>query len=457
MKPVYRLLSVVALGVAFISTFALQDVCAQQPSSTADAQRFASVFSSIAERISPSVVQLEVAVRDDSANVFRWFRGGPSVSHPIRRGLGSGVVISPTGHIVTNNHVIEGAVAISVRLHDGRLLMASLVGRDVATDIAVVKVDATGLRPLQLADSDAAKVGEWVLAIGSPFGLGYTVTTGVLSAKGRGGLGVNSVEDYLQTDASINPGNSGGPLVNLDGNVIGINTIIAGRGQGIGFAVASNMAKLVAEQLIKGGRVQRATMGAGAQDLTPEIAALMNVAAGSGALVNQVAPDGPAHAARMQVGDIITAIGGKPVRDSQDLMREVLMHPIGAKVRLEVMRDGKRYATEITLAERRETPPPPLPMQNPSAGGISFGLSLRDIAYGASRNSDQRPPMVAQVVQVLPGSGADLAGLQAGDIIMQADGKLMPNSADVAAAAQDGRVLLLVRRGQDTFYAALKR
>lgn len=458
MKTAHHLMATVGIYALGLLLWVAPTVTwAQQPSSAAEARRFASVFSSVAERVRPSVVQLEVAVRDESANVFRWFKGVPSVTHPIRRGLGSGVVISQTGHIVTNNHVIEGAIAISVRLHDGRLLPASLVGRDLATDLAVVKIDATGLRAAQLADSDAVKVGEWVMAIGSPFGLGYTVTTGVLSAKGRGGLGVNSVEDYLQTDASINPGNSGGPLVNLDGHVIGINTMIVGRGQGIGFAVSSNMAKRITEQLIAAGQVKRAWIGAGVQDLTPEIAAQMGVPAGSGALVNQVVPQGPAHLARIQAGDILASVDGKTVQDAQDLMREVLMHPVGQKVRIEVIRAGKRYVTEVQLVERRESQAPPLPMQQRSQGGPSLGLSLRDIAYGSAPSSDKPPPMVAQVIQVQAGSTADLAGLRPGDVIIQADGKSMPTMAQVADELKDGSVLLLVRRDQGAFYAALKR
>lgn len=452
-----RLVRALALCAFTLSVYTPQDAVAQTAASSAEARRFASVFSSVAERVRPSVVQLEVAVRDDSVNVYRWFKGVPSVTNPTRRGLGSGVVISPNGHIVTNNHVIDGAVAISVRLHDGRLLAASLAGRDIATDLAVIKVEATGLRPAQFADSDSVKVGEWVLAVGSPFGLGHTVTTGVLSAKGRGGLGVNPVEDYLQTDASINPGNSGGPLLNLNGEVIGINTMIVGRGQGIGFAVSSNMAKGITEQLIKSGRVRRAWIGAGVQDLTPEIASQMGVLAGSGALVNLVAPQGPAHAARMQAGDIIASVGGKPVQDAQDLMRGVLMHPVGEKVPLEVIRGGKRYVTEVVLAERRESAAPALPMQRTAASGPSFGLTLRDISYGTAPSSDQSPPQVAQVVQVQPGSSADLAGLRVGDVIIQADGKSMPTTADVGNAAKDGSVLMLVRRGQSAFYAALKR
>ncbi len=457
MKSPKRFVRALALCAFTLSVYAPQDATAQTVASSAEARRFAGVFSSVAERVRPSVVQLEVAVRDDSVNVYRWFKGVPSVTNPTRRGLGSGVIISPNGHIVTNNHVIEGAVAISVRLHDGRLLAASLVGRDIATDLAVIKVEATGLRPAQFADSDSVKVGEWVLAVGSPFGLGHTVTTGVLSAKGRGGLGVNPVEDYLQTDASINPGNSGGPLLNLNGEVIGINTMIVGRGQGIGFAVSSNMTKGITEQLIKSGRVRRAWIGAGVQDLTPEIASQMGVPAGSGALVNLIAPQGPAHAARMQAGDIIASVGGKPVQDAQDLMRGVLMHPIGEKVPLEVIRGGKRYVTEVVPAERRESAAPALPMQRTAASGPSFGLTLRDISYGTAPSSDQRPPQVAQVVQVQPGSSADLAGLRAGDVIIQADGKSMPSTADVGNAAKDGSVLMLVRRGQGAFYAALKR
>ena len=457
MNSAQRFVRALAFCTVTLCVSAPAVVHAQPAAASADARRFAGLFSTVAEQVRPSVVQLEVTVRDNSATVYRWFKGVPSATTPMRHGLGSGVIVSAAGHIVTNNHVVEGAIAISVRLHDGRLLPATVVGRDVSTDLAVLKIDATGLRPARFADSDTAKVGEWVMAIGSPFGLGHTVTTGVLSAKGRGGLGVNPVEDYLQTDASINPGNSGGPLVNLDGAVIGINTMIVGRGQGIGFAVASNMAKLITEQLIKSGHVERAWIGVGVQDLTPEIAAAMKVPAGSGALVNQVALQGPAHAARLQAGDIVGSVGGKPVRDAQDLMREVLMHKVGEKVRLEVIRSGKRYSTDVQLAGRRESAPPPLPMQRAAGGGASLGLSLRDVSYGSPPSSDKPAPQIAQVVQVVPGSRADLAGLRPGDIIVQADGKSMPTTGDVGNAVKDGSVLLLVRRGQSAFYAAIKR
>src|SRR5258708_2761577 len=218
--------------------------------------------------------------------------GRAAGDEPIARGMGSGVVFASDGAVLTNNHVVEAALTINVRLRDGRSLPARLVGRDPATDLAVVKVDATGLIPAKFADSDAARVGEWVVAVGSPFRVGDTGTAGGPSPKGRGALGVNAIEDYLQTDASINPGNSGGPLCNLQGEVLGINTMIVGRGQGIGFAVPSNMAQRVADQILKSGHVSRAWLGLAVQDLSPELGAAMQLSPGSGALVNNVASGG---------------------------------------------------------------------------------------------------------------------------------------------------------------------
>src|SRR5580693_8971670 len=267
---------------------------AQVQASTAEAKRLSDGFVAVADRVSPSVVQIDVTARDEKADVLSHFFGRGGGEEPVARAMGSGVVFAPDGTILTNNHVVEDALTINVRLRDGRYLPAVLVGRDPATDLAVVRVDAAGLPAAKFADSDAARVGEWVVAIGSPFGLGYTVTAGVLSAKGRGGIGMNLIEDYLQTDASINPGNSGGPLCNLQGEVLGINTMIVGRGQGIGFAVPSSIALRVADQIIKTGRVSRPWLGISVQDVTPEIAAAMHVTAGAGALVNNIAPDGPA-------------------------------------------------------------------------------------------------------------------------------------------------------------------
>ena len=428
-----------------------------QASASADARRIAGAFAAVAARVSPSVVQIDVSVRDESQAIVRWYKGVPSMEASVKRGLGSGVIIAADGHILTNNHVIDEALAINVRLADGRLLPATLVGRDIGTDLALIKVAATGLPAAQLADSDQARVGEWVMAIGSPFGLGHTVTMGVLSAKSRGGLGVNAIEDYLQTDASINPGNSGGPLINLDGHVIGINDMIVGRGQGIGFAIPSKMARRVAEQLRKHGRVQRAWIGVGMQDLTPEIAAAFRVDAGSGALINQVMAGGPAERARIQAGDIVASIAGRAVRDAHELMREVVLHDVGATVRFEVIRGGKRYATDVVLTERPEQPAPPLPMQQASPQVPALGMALQNVAIGPPPRADLPPPVAARISSIAPGSPADRAGLRAGDIVLQADGAVRPDAQTVIKATDDGQCLLLVQRRQGSFYAAIHR
>src|SRR4029077_4244544 len=261
--------------------------------------------------------------RDEKADALAHFFGhgnGGGGEEPIARGMGSGVVFTPDGAILTNNHVVEEALTINVRLRDGRYLPARLVGRDPGTDLAVIKVDAVRLMPAHFADSDAARVVEWVIAIGSPFGLGYSVTAGVLSAKGRGGIGMNAIEDYLQTDASINPGNSGGPLCTLTGEVLGINTMIVGKGQGIGFAVPSNMAQRVATQILKNGHVSRAWIGVGVQDLTPDLATAMHLSSDAGALVDNVASDGPAFKANVRPGDVIATVGGHALHDGHDLI-----------------------------------------------------------------------------------------------------------------------------------------
>lgn len=420
------------------------------PASLSELRRLSEAFVAVAEKVGPSVVQIEVTADGSAKSPLRKLspEGGGEY-----HGTGSGVVFSSDGAIITNNHVIEGARAINVRLRDGRVFPARLVGRDPATDLAVIRIDIKGVPAADFADSDAAKVGEWVVAIGSPFGLGNTVTTGVLSAKGRGGVGVNAVEDYLQTDASINPGNSGGPLVNLDGQVLGINTMIVSRGQGIGLAVPARMARRVAEQIIKTGRVKRAWIGIGLQDLTPQIAAELTDPPQSGALVNMVTPGGPASASNIEAGDVIVAIDGKPTRDAQDVIREVFARDVGEVIRVEVARGGKRYTTKATLKERAESAPPPLPIERQPPPQAGLGLSLRDV-------SDKRASggaTLTQVVAVTPDSTADRAGVNAGDIILDADGTQYPTASQVVTAAKDGRLLLRLQRKSAVFFTALRR
>jgi Do/DeqQ family serine protease len=430
---------------------------AQVQASTAEARRLSEAFVAVADHASPSVVQIDVTARDEKADLLQHFLGRNGRDEPIARGMGSGVVFTADGAILTNNHVVEEALTINVRLRDGRYLPARLVGRDPATDLAVVKVDATGLPSAKFADSDAARVGEWVVAIGSPFGLGYTVTAGVLSAKGRGGLGMNAIEDYLQTDASINPGNSGGPLCNLQGEVLGVNTMIVGRGQGIGFAVPSNLAQRVASQLLKSGRVSRAWLGVSVQDVTPEIAAAMKLTPGAGALVNNVAPDGPAFKANLRAGDVISVVAGHPLHDAHDLIRETISREVGQSIPLEIVRGGQRYGSSVTLTERPERPVEETPAQQQVTPHQGMGLVVRDLGADQAAQMGLPARPVPVLTQVAPGSSADRAGLRQGDVIVEANGTAEPTSSQVAEFAKAGSLLLRVKRGDAFFYAALKR
>ncbi len=424
--------------------------------SQAEARRLSDAFVNVAERVSPSVVQIDVTARDENADqVLRWLgRGG--VDSPVARGTGSGVVFTPDGAILTNNHVVEEALTINVHLRDGRFLPARLIGRDPSTDLAVVKVEASGLVAARFGDQDP-RVGEWVVAIGSPFGLGYTVTAGVLSAKGRGGLGMNAIEDYLQTDASINPGNSGGPLCDLEGRVIGINTMIVGRGSGIGFAVPSSIARRAAEQILKTGRVERAWIGAGIQDLTPDIAAVMKLDPRAGALINSVSEGGPAAKAQLHAGDVIAAVAGHSVHDGRDLVREVLNHDVGQSVQLEVIRGGQHYGSMITLAARPEPPVPVLPVQQQNVPQAGLGLGVRDLSPQQSSQLGLPAQTLPIVSTVVPGSAADRAGLRVGDVVVEANGIQNPTSAQLQQAATGGQVLLRLRRHDSAYYAALRK
>jgi serine protease Do len=429
----------------------------QMQASQAEARRLSDAFVNVAERVSPSVVQIDTTVRDEQADqLLRWFGRGSGNDSPIARSKGSGVIFTSDGAILTNNHVIEGALTINVHLRDGRFLPARVVGRDPATDLAVVKVDASGLVAAKFADSETARVGEWVVAIGSPFGLGYTVTTGVLSAKGRGALGMNEIEDYLQTDASINPGNSGGPLCDLDGRVLGINSMIE-RGGGIGFAVPSNIARRAAEQILRTGKVTRPWLGAGLQDLSPDIAAVMKLDPRAGALVSSVSPGGPADKAQIQPGDVLASVAGKPVHDGRDLIQETLAHDVGQVVQIEVIRGGRHYGTSVTLVARPEPATPPLPVEQQGAPQSGLGLAVRVLSGAQSAQLGFPPHELAMVSTAIPGSAADRAGLRPGDVIIEADGVPYPTTKQLEEQAADGQLLLRLHRKDKDFYSALRK
>ena len=415
-----------------------------------DARRLGSAFVQVADRVSPSVVSIRVARPGDPRRMafpFPFGPMGPGAEAPIQRGMGSGIIIDAQGHIVTNNHVVERATELEVKLRDGRVVPARLVGTDEAADVAVIKIDAPNLVPARLGSAERMRVGEWVVAIGSPFGLETTVTVGVLSAKGRAGIGMNNVEDYLQTDASINPGNSGGPLVNLDGEVIGINTMIVGQGTGIGFAIPTELARESARQLIASGRVHRAWIGVGIQDLTPELAGNFAVQPGSGALLSQVVPGAPAARAGLSVGDVVLSIGGTRVRGSQEAVRAVLAHRPGERVDLRVLRGGREQTIAVTVGERPSEDSAVAGVPAPPAGDARPTLGLQ---LGVA------PDGRAIVAGVLPGSLADRAGLQPGDIIAEIDRHAV-RTAQQAAARLAGRAsaLLRIERGGQSLYVPL--
>jgi Do/DeqQ family serine protease len=472
MRTSVRVLAPVALALGSIATPAFSEAPAPSPApqrapaaptpaqvqaSTAEAKRLSEAFVAVAERVSPSVVMIDVTARDERADLMSRFFGQAAGDEPVARGMGSGVVFTADGAVLTNNHVVESALTISVRLRDGRSLPARIVGRDPSTDLAIVKVDATGLTPAKFADSDAARVGEWVVAIGSPFGLGYTVTAGVLSAKGRGGLGMNAIEDYLQTDASINPGNSGGPLCNLQGEVLGVNTMIVGRGQGIGFAVPSNIAGRVADQILKSGHVSRAWLGVAVQDISPELAGALKINSGAGALVNNVATDGPAFKANIRPGDVIASVGGHPIHDGHDLIHETISREVGQPLELEIVRSGQHYGTTVTLVERAEAPTEPAPAQQQASPQRGMGVVVRDLTRQQAAQMNLPAKSLPAVTQVWPGSPADRAGIRVGDIIVEANGSQEPTSNQVAEMARSGLLLLRLKRRDSFFYAALKR
>ena len=427
----------------------------QIQASQAEARQLSDAFVAVAEKVSPSVVQIETTSHDQREEIFSIMRGGGDT--PIQHETGSGVIFTTDGAILTNNHVVEGALSINVRLRDGRFLPGRLLGRDPSSDLAVVKVDAGSLVAAKLVDSDTARVGEWVVAIGSPFGLGYTVTTGVLSAKGRNGLGMNSIEDYLQTDASINPGNSGGPLCDLNGDVLGINAMIVNKGSGIGFAIPSDMARRVAEQILHTGHVVRSWLGVGMQDLTPDLAALMHLDTRAGALINTVADGGPGAKASIKPGDVISQVAGRPVHDRGELLREILRHDVGSQVDFEILRAGKKYAAKVTLVARPEPPVPLLPVQQPNAPHAGLGLTVRDLSPEQAQSMGLPPRQMTQVTAVLPGSSADRALIKPGDVIVEADGVDTPTSSQLQKAAEDGALLLRLRRRDQSFYAGIKR
>ena len=367
-----------------------------------------------------------------------------------RRGLGSGVIVSSDGYILTNHHVIDGADRVRVELQDRRTLDATIVGSDEASDLAVLKIDATNLSVVPLGNSDAVNVGDVVLALGNPLGVGQTVTMGIISAKGRAtGLGDGSFEDFLQTDAPINSGNSGGALVNTRGELVGINSQIlspSGGNIGIGFAIPTNMAKNVMDALIKDGEVRRGRLGVTVQGLTSDLAEALQLDAVAGALVNDVQRGGPADRAGVQRGDVITAVNGSRIADSNELRNRVAVLGPDAKVDLTVVRGGKTQNLAVTLEELPSKSAAHRPAA-PSDGERTAGLVVEPNDAGLL------------VRQVQPDGPAADAGIVAGDVIQQVDGAPVRSVGDLRDALRSGDrpALVLVQRGEQHLFLSLER
>lgn len=369
--------------------------------------------------------------------------------------LGSGFIINRDGYIITNDHVVRDAESIQVKLSNEKIYDARIIGSDPKSDLAVIKISAKDPLPVAvLGDSDKLQVGQWAVAIGNPFGLDRTVTVGVVSATGRSNMGIETYENFIQTDASINPGNSGGPLLNVSGEVIGINTAIVAAGQGIGFAIPVNMAKRVVEQLIKKGSVTRAWLGVAIQPVTEEIAASFGLGKAKGALISDVMKGSPAEKAGLRQGDILVTFDGKEVKDARQLQLAVGEAPIGKQVVAEIFRDGKLQKINLQLAsgESAEARKP----RSAKETANWLGLDVDDLP----RSKAQAGIAGVIVTAVEPDSAAASSGLQRGDIIISVNQRKTGSLPEYAAAMKDaekrGSAALLVRRGNVSIYFALK-
>ena len=369
-----------------------------------------------------------------------------------RHSLGSGVIVDKRGYILTNNHVIERADEIEVRLSDKRKLKATVVGKDPKTDLAVIKVDAAENLPVvKLGDSGKIRIAEWVMAIGNPFGLDQTVTVGVVSAIGRSDVGITMYEDFIQTDASINPGNSGGPLVNMSGEVIGINTAIVATGQGIGFAIPINMAREITDRLIAQGRVVRGWLGIGIQELTEELAAQFGVKPDDGVLVGNVMKDSPAEKAGLKTGDIIQEFNAVKITNVRQLQREVAQGAVNAQAKVKVLREKQPLTLTVVLGEQpTETAAAPSEGQTPTETAERFGFTVQDLTPEL-REQLKVPAGTGVVVSGVDDDGpAAKAGLRAGDVIAEVNRERVRNATDVARLLgqlrKGSNLLLLVQR-----------
>jgi serine protease Do len=461
-------------GYGISKTVKAPDAAAAPASKSSEIPMVPGNFSELAENVRPGVVNIQVVKkvknvafgsRDFSGNPFGedspfgdffgpYSQGNPSPA-PEQRGVGSGFIMSRDGYIVTNNHVVEDAEQIKVKLANGKEYDGKIVGRDPKTDLALVKIDgASDLHPLPLGNSDELKVGSWVVAVGSPFGLEQTVTAGIVSAKGRV-IGSGPYDNFIQTDASINPGNSGGPLINTKGEVVGINTAILAQGKGIGFAIPVNMAKDIAPQLQEKGHVTRGWFGVSIQEMTPELAKSFGLKEKKGALVSEVVTGSPAEKAGIQQGDVIMEFDGKAVADSQELPRMVASTPVGKSVNVKLWRNGKALDQQVKVSEMEEN----IEVSKTASHNKTLGIAVQNLTPEMARRLRLKSETGVVVTRVESGSPAADAGIQTGDIIREVNRTPVKSVEDLVQkldqAKDQNSILLLVQRGQNNMFAAV--
>jgi serine protease Do len=428
-------------------------------------------FADLVEKLKPSVVNISITSTISQRSPFsrppsgeenpfeeffkRFFENIPQQEFK-RSGLGSGFIISEDGYVVTNNHVVDKAQEVEVILEDGEKYKAEIIGKDAKTDLAVLKINPEKkLQAVEFGNSDKLRIGDWVVAIGNPFGLGYTVTVGIVSAKGRS-LGLSSYDDFIQTDASLNPGNSGGPLFNQMGDVIGVNTAIITGGQGIGFAIPINMAKSVVEQLKAKGKVVRGWLGVLVQPITPAIAESLKLKEANGVLVGDVASNSPAYKAGIRRGDVILDFNGNRIKDVNDLTSLAAATPPGTEVELKVVKDGDEKEIKVELGE----------FPDETAGTTEkevkekLGLTVQEITPSLAARFRLEVEKGVVVTDVEEGSVAQESGLQPGDLILEINGQPIDNIDDYKkslAKMENGKsTLFLIKRGGNTIYVGIR-
>ncbi|MGM0452889.1 MAG: DegQ family serine endoprotease [Thermodesulfobacteriota bacterium] len=426
-------------------------------------------FTQLAEQASPAVVNIRtVKTMDNGGQVFRHFFGGPQQNGPQgpfdeffkrffedqdprefkRKSLGSGFIMDKEGFIVTNNHVIENADEIQVKLKNGKEYDAEIIGSDPQTDIALIKVKAKADLPvIEIGDSDAVKIGQWVMAIGNPFGLEHTVTAGIVSAKGRV-IGAGPYDNFIQTDASINPGNSGGPLLNMDGEVIGINTAIVSGGEGIGFAIPTSMATDIIAQLKKSGEVTRGWLGVGIQELNADLQDYYDVE--DGVLITQVFPGDPADKAGIKPKDIIVTVNGKAVRSPRELSQRIAEIQPGNEARLEIVREGETRTVTVTIAKRKEDKTADVQRRPDAQPQDALGLEVTDLTKDMAQRYNLESTKGIIVTNVAGDSKAYEAGFNEGDIIREI------NHQPVDSVDQYRKIINKAEKGETLYFYVMR-